>query len=470
VQQVADVTTALRSIEPQLDGTVVLPGAPGWDDARSVWNGLIDRQPLAVVRVRSAADVSLAVGVGRENRTPIAIRGGGHSVAGNGTADGGLVIDLVEMRAVNVDPGSRIVRVQGGATLADVDRATIEHELVVPAGVVSGTGIGGLTLGGGMGWLTRAHGLTIDHLVGADVVTADGRQVHASATEEPDLFWGLRGGGGNFGVVTEFVFEAVPLPQVVHTGAMYYRRERWAEALAFYARWAQTIPDELTTIVTFMTPPDEWVPESLQGQPMLLLSFCWAGSDLDAGRRATAELIDADPAPDHVAIEPTPWVALQSSADAGFPRGVHAYFKSTFFDVLDDASIATLVEHMGRRTSPLAGTDIHQLGGRYAAVPAGATAFGRRDARFILNVWGVWADAADDAREIAWVRDVWSAMQPYARGGHYVNFLGLEQGKELRTQTRDSYSPEAWDRLVALKRRWDPDNMFRFNTNIPPED
>jgi FAD/FMN-containing dehydrogenase len=469
VQHVPDVVAALREAEVQLDGSLVTPDDPFWDDARSVWNGLIDRQPVAVVRAGSPADVALSTAIAAEHGTPIAVRGGGHGVAGNGTADGGLVIDLGRMRAVQVDPADRAVRVQGGATLADLDRATIEHALVVPAGVVSGTGVGGLTLGGGMGWLTRAHGLTIDHLVGADIVTAEGRAVHASASEEPELFWGLRGGGGNFGVVTEFQFEGVSLPPEVFAGATFYVRERWADALAFFADWAQAIPDDLTTIITFMTPPDAWLPPALQGQPMLVLSFCWAGADLDAGRLATAALLSADPPPDHVAVDATPWLALQSSADEGFPRGVHAYFKSTYFDRLDEGAIATLVEHAGRRRSRLAGTDIHQLGGRFATVPAEATAFGRRDAGFILNVWGIWTHAADDAREVAWVRDFWSAMQPHASGGHYVNFLGLEQGAELRTQTRDSYAPETWDRLVALKRRWDPGNLFRFNHNIPPQ-
>jgi FAD/FMN-containing dehydrogenase len=459
---------ALRASAPRLDGSLLIPGMPGWDEARRVWNGLIDRHPVAVVRAASDDDVALGIGVARDHGLPLAVRGGGHSVAGNGTVDGGLVLDLGDMRDVRVDAASRSVHAQGGATLADLDRATIEHGLAVPAGVVSGTGVAGLTLGGGMGWLTRAHGLTIDQLLGATVATADGGTIHVSAVDEPDLFWGLRGGGGNFGVVTDFEFRAQLLPREVLAGATFYRQERWAAALDVYAGWAQTIPDELTTIVTWLTPPDDWLPASLQGRPMLALSFCWAGSDLVAGERAVADLLAADPAPDHVAVGPTPWLDLQSSADAGFPRGVHAYFKSTFFDGLDAATIATLVEHAGRRRSPMAGTDIHQLGGRYAQVPADATAFGRRDARYILNVWGIWRDAADDTREIAWVRDFWSAMQAHARGGHYVNFLGLEDGRELQAQTRESYAPDAWARLVALKQRWDPGNLFRLNHNVPP--
>lgn len=463
------VQEALGRAAGELHGAIVLPGAPGWDEARAVWNGLIDRQPAAVLQAADVADVVLGVGLARELDLPIAVRGGGHSVAGNGTAEGGLVIDLGRMRQVSVDPATAIVRVQGGATLADLDGATIEHGLVVPSGVVSGTGVGGLTLGGGMGWLTRAYGLTIDHLVAAELVSADGRVVHASADEEPELFWALRGGGGNFGVVTTFELRALPLPRDVFAGAAFYVQERWAGALSAYADWARTIPDDLTTIVTFLTPPDAWLPDHLRGQPMLALSFCWAGLDPADGERAVADLLAADPAPDHVAVDAaTPWVALQASADDGFPRGAHAYFKSTFLDDLDADAIATLVEHAGRRSSRLAGTDVHQLGGRYAQVPDEATAFGRRDAAFILNVWGVWSDAADDAREIGWVRDFWSAMQPHALGGHYVNFLGLEEGRELHVQTRDSYAPEAWARLVAVKRRWDPENRFRFNHNIPP--
>jgi FAD/FMN-containing dehydrogenase len=460
---------ALRTAATPLHGSIVLPGAHGWDEARAVWNGIIDRQPAAVVQAADVFDVVLAIRLAREHGLAVAVRGGGHSVAGNGTAEGGLVIDLARMRGVSVDPGTGMVRAEGGATLADLDRATIEHGLVVPAGVVSGTGVGGLTLGGGIGWLTRAHGLTIDHLVGAELVSADAQVLHVGPDEEPELFWALRGGGGNFGVVTRFEFEAVSLPREVFAGAAFYTRERWPDALSRYADWARTIPDELTTIVTFLTPPDAWLPGHLQGQPMLALSFCWAGLDRAEGQQAVAALLAADPAPDHAVAEPTPWLALQSSVDDGFRRGAHAYFKSTFLHDLDADAIATLVEHAGRRSSALAGTDVHQLGGRYAAVGDDATAFGRRDAAFILNVWGVWTDAADDTREIGWVRDFWTAMQPHAVGGHYVNFLGLEEGRELRSQTRDAYTPEAWQRLVAVKQRWDADNRFRFNHNIPPE-
>jgi FAD/FMN-containing dehydrogenase len=457
----------LRALAPRLDGHLVLPGDPDWDAARAVWNGMIDQQPLAVLRCASADDVSAGIAAAREAGAPLAVRGGGHSVAGNGTVDGGIVLDLSPMRRVDVDPMKRRVRVQGGATLGDLDRATQEHGLVVSSGVVSSTGVAGLTLGGGMGWVTRTFGLSIDELRAADLVTADGRRVRTSATEEPELFWGIRGGGGNFGVVTAFEFEAHPLGPDVFTGAAFYTRDRWDEAMRFYAEWAPTIPDELTTIVTWMTPPEDWMPDHLKGERMLLLSFCWAGERIDDGERAVADLL-RDSAPDHVAAEPTPWLALQTSADAGFPKGIRAYFKSTYIDRLDEGAIATLVEHSSRRRSRLAGTDIHQLGGAVARVPADATAYGRRDHPYILNIWGVWADPADDAEEIAWVRDFWTAMQPYAAGGHYVNFLGFEDDATVVAQTREAYDAVTFARLVALKDRWDPTNLFRRNHNIPP--
>lgn len=463
-QPAADLPATLRSL--RLDGEAILPGDRDWERARSVWNGMIDRQPLGVIRAASVEDVITGVDLARDRRLPLAIRGGGHNVAGNGTVDAGLVIDLGLLNGVRVDASSLGVRVGGGATLGDLDRGTIGEGIVVPSGVVSGTGIGGLTLGGGMGWLTHAHGLAIDNLVAATLVTAGGRVVETSAVEEPELFWGIRGGGGNFGVATELRFRGVALGPDVYAGATFYTQPRWAEALRLYAGWSQDIPDALTTIVTWLTPPDEWLPDHLQGQPMLALSWCWADPDIAAGERAVADLLAAGP--DHVSAGLTPWLDLQSSADAGFPWGVHAYFKSTYLDRLDEAAIGTLVEHAGRRRSPLAGTDIHQLGGAYARVPDEATAFGRRDARFILNVWGVWEDPAFDEREVTWVRDFWDAMQPHGSGGHYVNFLGREEGAELRRQVRASYTPAAWERLVALKARWDPGNLFRLNHNIPP--
>jgi FAD/FMN-containing dehydrogenase len=463
----ATVTTTLQSLADGLDGHLMLPGQAGWEDARAVWNGMIDVQPAAVVRVASPHDVARAILAGREAGSPLAVRGGGHNVAGNGTVEGGLVIDLSLLNEVSVDPATHMVRVGGGATLGDLDRGTVGYGTVVPAGVVSSTGVGGLTVGGGMGWLTRTYGLSIDNLLEVDLVTADGRQVRASGEENPELFWGVRGGGGNFGVVTRFGFAGVPAGPDVYAGGAWYLPDKWSAALRFYAEWAPSVPDELTTIVTWMTPMAHWdVPDRFKGRPVLALTWCWAGQDMAAGEQAVQDLVRADP--DEVLAGPTPWLELQTSADDLFPRGVRAYFKSTYLDRLDEGAMDVLVEHSRRRRSAIAGTDIHQLGGAFGRVPEEATAFGNRDAAYILNVWGVWRDARDDAAEIAWVRDFWEAMQPWARGGHYTNFLGAEDAAERVRQTQASYPPATWERLVALKDRWDPGNVFRLNHNIPP--
>jgi len=462
---VNDPSRHLRTLK--VDGRIVLPADSGWDEARAVWNGMIDRQPAAVLQAASPGDVAAGIDAAKTLGLPVAVRGGGHNVAGNGTVEAGLVIDLRRMNDVSVDPVSRVVSVGGGATLGELDRGTAPSRSAVPAGVVSSTGVGGLTLGGGMGWLTRAYGLSIDNLLGADLVSANGQQVRASAQENTELFWGIRGGGSNFGVVTRFEFQGVPLGPDVFAGATWYGPDKWRQALRLYAEWAPTIPNALTTIVTWMTPMAHWdVPERWKGQPLLALSWCWAGDDMAEGERAVEELLRADP--DEVLAGPTPWLELQSSADDLFPRGVHAYFKSTYLDDFSAEAIEVLAEQSRRRRSPIAGTDIHQLGGTFGRVNEEATAFGNRDARYILNVWGVWQDPAADAREVGWVRDFWSAMQPHARGGHYTNFLGAEDAAEHQAQARASYPPATWERLVALKDEWDPGNLFRLNHNIPP--
>ena len=460
-----NATAQLRSLK--LDGRIIFPADAGWDEARAVWNGMIDRQPAAVMQAASPEDVASGIDVASTHGLPLAIRGGGHGVAGNGTLDGGLVIDLGRLDEVGVNPGTRIVTVGGGATLGDLDRGTMGYRTAVPAGVVSGTGVGGLTVGGGMGWLTRAYGLSIDNLLDVYLVTAAGEQVHASPQHNPELFWGVRGGGSNFGVVTRFEFQGVPLGPDVYAGGAWYLPDKWRDALRFYAEWAPTVPDELTTMATWMTPMEHWdVPERFKGQPVLALAWCWAGQDMAIGERAVEDLLRAGP--DVVLAGATPWLELQTSADDLFPPGVRAYFKSTYFDDFSDEVIETLAAHALKRRSAIAGTDIHQLGGAFGRVGEDATAFGNRDARYILNVWGVWRDAADDAREMAWVRDFWDAMRPHSRGGHYTNFLGAEEASEARLQTIDSYPPATWERLVALKREWDPDNLFRLNHNIPP--
>jgi FAD/FMN-containing dehydrogenase len=465
----ATVIAAARALRERIHGTVVVPGDAEYEDARTVWNGMIDRHPAAIVRVANVADVVAAIAFGRAQALPIAVRGGGHNVAGNGTVDGGLVIDLAALNTIDVDRSRGTVRVGPGVTLGDLDRATAPLGLVVAGGVVSTTGVGGLTLGGGVGWLTRTHGLTIDNLASADVVTANGELVHAGETENPELLWGLRGGGGNFGVVTSFEFRSHPLPAPLYAGAVIHTRDQWANALRFYAGWAADLPDEMNSIVTFITPPDEMMPPELHGQPVMIEGFTWAGADREAGERLVAPLAAFGP-PAYVGIEPIDWLDWQAAFDVVVPKGTRAYWKNCYFDRLDEGAIAAIVDLAGRRTSPIAGVDIHHMGGAFGRVPEDATAFTNRGAGFWLNLYALWHDAADDDANRRWARDSWTAMQPHAAEGMYVNFMGVEGGSaaDIREAARSAYGDRKLARLTAIKDRYDPDNVFRLNHNIPP--
>lgn len=467
-RQVAAISAA-RSLRQRIHGTVVVPGDGEYDDARAVWNGMIDRHPAAIVRVADVADVTTAIAFGRQHALTIAVRGGGHNVAGNGTVDDGLVIDLGALDTIELDERRGTVRVGGGATLGELDRATEPSGLVVAGGVVSATGVAGLTLGGGVGWLTRKYGLSIDNLVSADVVTANGELVHASETENPDLLWGLRGGGGNFGVVTSFEFQSHPLPAPLYAGAVIHTRDRWVDALRFFARWVVGLPDEMTAIVTFITPPDDMMPPELHGQPVMIQGFAWAGDDREAGERLVAPLAAFGP-PALVAIEPIGWLDWQSAFDGVVPNGTRAYWKNCYFDRLDEGTIAAIVDIAEHRASPITGVDIHHMGGAFGRVPEDATAFTNRGAAFWLNMYAMWDDPADDDANRRWARDSWTAMRPHASEGMYVNFLGADGGSatDIREAARAAYGDTTLDRLTALKERYDPDNVFRLNHNIPP--
>lgn len=457
--------TTLAQLRDEIDGTVLEPTDDAYDDARRVWNGMIDRRPAAVVRASGVGDIAPTIRLARELGLPLAIRGGGHNVAGNGTVDDGIVLDLGGLTTVEVDPATREVRVAAGATLADVDRATEAYGLAVPIGVLSGTGVAGLTLGGGVGWLTRAYGLSVDNLLGADVVTASGEQVHASARENTELFWGLRGGGGNFGVVTSFTFRAHPLPPDVFAGTFLYGRERWADALRGLDGWSADAPDAMTAITTFIVPPPEF---ELGDDPMMFLGWVWASDDRTEGERVVERLRQAAP-PDNELVEPTRWTAWQSQFDAVFPKGVRAYWKNTSFDRLDDATIEVIVRRAAEQTWQGTAFDIHHMEGAFGRVPLDATPFPNRSARFWLNIYGFWSDAADDAARTAFVRGFAADMEPYASGGQYVNFLGQEGDRQdPRAAALAVYGPDKLARLTALKRRYDPDNIFRLNHNVPP--
>lgn len=455
---------SLETFKREIDGSVIQPSDAAYDDARRVWNGLIDRRPVAVVRARAVGDVAPTIRLARDLGLPLAIRGGGHNVAGNGTVDGGIVLDLGSVNSVDVDAAAGEVRVAPGATLGDIDRATERHGLVVPTGVISGTGIAGLTLGGGVGWLTRAYGLTADHLLAADVVTSAGELVRATATENEDLLWGLKGGGGNFGVVTSFTFRAFTLGPIVFTGTYIYGQDQWTVALRAYAAWSAELPDPLTTIATFMVPRPDW---DLGSDPVLLLGWSWASQDLGEGERQVERLRAAAP-PMAAIVDPVTWTTWQSAADGLFPKGSRAYWKNTSFDRLTEDTIEILVRHAREQTWLGTGFDVHHMGGAYGRVPEDATPFPNRSAGYWLNIYGFWSDPADDSTRTAWIRGFAAAMEPYASGGQYVNFLGQEAGRDARQAALAVYGPAKLERLSALKRRFDPDNVFRLNHNIPP--
>jgi FAD/FMN-containing dehydrogenase len=457
------ISTTAPALRSAVSGRIVTPTDADYDDARAVWNGMIDRRPRWIVQAASPADVPPTIAFARASGLPLAIRGGGHNVAGNGSVDDGVVLDLGRLNAVDVDPGARTVRVGAGARLADIDRATEPHGLAVPIGVVSGTGIAGLTLGGGVGWLTRPYGLTIDNLLEADVVLANGSNLRASEADHPDLFWGMRGGGGNFGVVTSFLFRAHPLDPGVFAGTLIYELPRWREALRAYVAWTRNVPDELTTLVTFMVPPADW---ELGDRVLMFLGFAWAGGDAAAGRTEIDRLQAACPA-DVPVLDPTRWITFQSAFDAAMPRGVRAYWRNHSFGQFDESTIDDLVAACGAQTWVGTAADLHHMAGAYGRVSEDATAFPTRAAQFWLNLYGFWRDAADDPARIAWVKGSSDAMRRHAISGEYVNFLG-DDPTDTGRRALAVYGPKKLARLAAIKRRYDPDNVFRINQNIAP--
>lgn len=395
---------------------------------------------------------------------PLAVRGGGHSIAGHGTVDDGLVLDLGELRGVVVDEENQLVRVEPGATLADVDRATEPYGLAVPLGVISQTGVAGLALGGGVGWLTRSDGLTADNLEAADVVTATGEHLHASAAENPALFWGLRGGGGNFGVVSSFTFRARKLPAPVLGGNLIYRPQNWSTALNAFARWTQDLPEEMNPIVSILRLPPEF---EVGDDPVLVIGFSWVSPDHDAGT-ALVDRLRAEAPPDLEEVGPVVWTGWQSAMDALFPKGSRGYWKNASFSRLDEEVIQALLGFASEVTWYGTGIDIHHMAGAFGRVPEEATAFPNRSSRYWLNIYGFWRDPAEDARLTAFARRAHAAMEPFAETGQYVNFLGAEHGPVTAETARLAYGPDKHQRLVELKNRYDPDNLFRLNHNIVP--
>jgi FAD/FMN-containing dehydrogenase len=457
-------TRAISTLADSFTGALLTPGDAGYDEARRVWNGAIDRHPALIARCANVADVVAALRHARERGLVVAVRGGGHGVAGLAVCDDGVVIDLSAMRGIAVDPATRTARAQAGVLWGELDAATQEHGLATVGGIVTHTGIAGLTLGGGIGWLMRRYGATVDNLLAAEVVTADGDVVRASAEEEPELFWGLRGGGGNFGIVTSFEYRLHALGPTVLGGPIFHALEDGPEVLRFYRDYIAEAPDELTTIVMLRQAPAlPLVPAELHGRPVVMVTACYAGP-VERGeqvlaplRRFGRPLVDA--------VGPCPYVELQSVFNAGVPHGWHYYWKSWELPPLQDAAIDTLVEQARRITSPRSYVIVFQLGGALARVGEHDTAFGQRDAAHDVNINAVWlpGDAARD-EHVRWARECYAALEPFATGRTYVNFLADEGQQRVRA----AYGEERYARLVALKRVHDPDNVFRLNQNIDP--
>lgn len=444
----------------KLEGDLVTPGSDRYDDARSVWNGMIDRRPALIARCLTPGDVVTAVDFARQRDLLIAVRGGGHNVAGHGTCDDGLVLDLSPMDAVSVDPRKRTARVQGGAVWAQVDDATTPHGLAVPNGLVSTTGVGGLTLGGGFGWISRAHGLTCDNLLSAQVVTADAETLTASDRENPELFWALRGGGGNFGVVTELEFALHPVGKVL-AGLVIHPLDRATSVLRSYRDIVRKAPDELTCYLLFRpAPAAPFLPEEVHGEPILALVICALG-DPDSAEAAARPLRElGDPLADVVSRRP--YVEWQRFSDANWEPGYRDYWKADYLTGLPDAALDTLVEHAATLPTPHSDFKIAHFEGAVGRPSPSATAFPHRDAPFVLNVNARWEDPAEDGEHIAWARRLYEAMQPFA-SGVYVNFLG-DEGEE---RVRQAYG-ENYQRLARIKADYDPKNLFRMNQNIEP--
>jgi FAD/FMN-containing dehydrogenase len=457
-------TRSISGLADSFSGELLAPGDAGYDEARQVWNGAIDRRPGLIARCAGVADVVAALRHAREHELLVAVRGGGHGVAGLAVCDDGIVIDLSPMRGIAVDSAARTARAQAGVLWGELDADTQADGLATVGGIVTHTGIAGLTLGGGIGWLMRRYGATVDNLLSAEVVTADGAVLRASADEHPELFWGLRGGGGNFGIVTSFEYRLHPVGPTVLAGPILYALEDGPEVLRFYRDYIAEAPDELTTIVMLRQAPAlPFVPAELHGRPVVMVVACYAGpvergeEVLAPVRRFGRPLVDA--------IAPRPYVELQAMFNPGVPHGWHYYWKSWELPPLQDAAIDTLVEQAHRITSPRSYVIVFQLGGALARVGEHDTAFGQRDAAHDVNINAVWLPD-DPARDehVRWARECYAALEPFATGRTYVNFLADEGQQRVRA----AYGEERYGRLVALKRAHDPENVFRLNQNIDP--
>jgi len=455
------MASTVEELRGRTSGQVITEDDPGYDEARAVYNAMIDKRPSVVVRATEAADVVAAVNHARENGLDLAVRGGGHSVPGFGTVDDGVVIDLSGMRAVTVDPGSMTARAEGGATWGDFNDATNVHGLATTGGIISTTGAGGLSLGGGIGYLARGAGLSCDNLVSADVVTADGRAVTANANEHEDLYWALRGGGGNFGVATSLEFRLHPVAEI-YGGPMFFEVADAGDVLRWFREFITDAPEEFGGFPAWqIAPPLPFVPEERHGDTFLAFVACWAGP-IDQGEQMLKPLHDVAPVvAEHVG--PMPYPALNSAFDGLVPPGLQHYWKANFVKELSDDAIAAHLEHGPNVPVVNSTVHIYPINGACHRVASDETAFAYRDATFATVIAGMWPDPADNEQNTAWVRDYYDATAPLSEEGGYINFMAEDDQARIRANYRGNY-----DRLVDVKRAYDPGNLFHQNQNIVP--
>jgi hypothetical protein len=457
----------ISELRSSLKGEACLPGEPGYDEATSIWNGAITKRPAAVARCVGPDDVAAALLFAQAQGIEISVRGGGHNYAGSALTDGGLTIDLSPMKSVIIDPAQKRATCGGGATWADLDGAAQEHGLAVPGGFISHTGIAGLTLGGGLGWLSRKAGLSCDNLVGAEVVTADGRVLRASETENADLFWAIRGGGGNFGVVTSFEYRLTEIGPMVNLGMFFFSLDQGGDMLRFARDFTRTLPDECGVFLAALNaPPEPFVPEEYHLQPCYVIGVVGLASPEE--HAALVSPIAEAITPMFEMVTPIPYVALQQMFNPSAPWGTLGYEKAVYLDEMSDGAIDAIVEHVPKKSSPLSFLPIFVLGGAYSRVPEDAVAFGgRRSTQYVVNIAAAAPPEMPELFEAdrAWVRAFWSDLVPHAQGeGGYVNFMSEPDDNRVRA----SYGAEKYDRLAAIKSTYDPGNVFHLNANIKP--
>jgi len=453
---------AREEIKGLIKGRILVPDDPGYEEARQIWNAMIDRRPAMIVQCADTDDVSPAIAFARRNKLEISIRGAGHNIGGNALCNDGLTIDFSNMKNVRVDAGKRRAYVEPGATLANLDEATQAHGLATPVGINSTTGIAGLTPGGGFGWLTRKYGMTIDNLVSVDLITAEGRKIRASETENADLFWAIRGGGGNFGVVTRFEFQLFPVGPEIFAGLIVFPFSQAKQILNQYRQFVNSAPEELNVwVVLRKAPPLPFLPENVHGKEVVVLPVFYSGPATEAEKLIAPVRAFGTPHGEHLGVQP--YVAWQKAFDPLLTPGARNYWKSHNFTELADGALDSIIEFAGKLPSPQCEIFTGLIAGASNRIAPDAMAYGHRDAKFVLNVHGRWDEAKDDPKCIGWAREFFKASAPYASAGAYVNFMTAEESDRVAAAYGANY-----DRLVQTKKRYDPDNIFHLNQNIKP--